>query len=154
MAALEASAFAEWVRTSFVGYPALLTLHSIGMSIMVGLVAVVSLRLVGKFERIPYSSLEKMLVLAWVGFAINLISGLAIFTSQATFYITSGPFLLKLAAVLVGAGLAAYMQPILKREAAGWANRGSIPGGVRNLAFVSLALWSVAIVTGRFTAYL
>ena len=154
MEALEASAFAEWVRTSFVGYPALLTLHSVGMAIMVGLVFVVSLRLVGKFESIPLSSLEKMLGLAWIGFAVNLISGLGIFTSQATFYVTSGPFLLKFAAVVAGAGLAAYLRPILKREAAGWAQGGAVPGGVRNLAMASLALWSVAIVTGRFTAYL
>ena len=62
---LEASAFADWVRTSFVGYPMLLTLHSIGMAIMVGLVFVVSLRLVGRFQRIPYASLERMLLIAW-----------------------------------------------------------------------------------------
>lgn len=154
MEALEASAFAEWVRTSFVGYPALLTLHSVGMAIMVGLVFVVCLRLVGKFEKIPLSSLEKMLGVAWIGFAVNLISGLGIFTTQATTYITNGPFLIKFAAVLGGAAMAAYLQPILKREAVGWAQGGAVPGGVRNLAMASLALWSVAIVTGRFIAYL
>ena len=58
---IESSAFAEWVRTSFVGYPMLLTLHSIGMAIMVGLMFVVSLRLVGSFQRIPYVSLEKLI---------------------------------------------------------------------------------------------
>ena len=31
MAWLEATAFADWVRTSLIGYPLLLTLHSIGM---------------------------------------------------------------------------------------------------------------------------
>ena len=154
MASLEASAFAEWVRTSYVGYPTLLTLHSIGMAIMVGLVLVVCLRLLGKFERIPLISLERMLVLAWVGFAINLLSGAAIFTMAATVFATKGLFLLKLAAVLTGAGLAAYMQQMLKREAAGWANGGSVPGGLRNLAAVSLSLWGLAIVTGRLTAYL
>ena len=154
MEAIEASAFAEWVRTSFVGYPALLTFHSVGMAIMVGLVFVVCLRLIGKFESIPLASLEKMLGVAWIGFAVNLISGLGLFTSQATFYVSSGPFLLKLAAVLTGAGLVAYLRPVLKREAVGWAQDSGIPGGIRNLAMISLTLWSVAIITGRFTAYL
>ena len=151
---LEASAFADWVRTSFVGYPMLLTLHSIGMASMVGLVFVVSLRLVGRFQRIPYASLEKMLLIAWGGFVINLLSGAAIFTSQATFYVTSAPFLIKIAAVLVGAALVGYMQPMLRREAGGWVDSASAPSMVRTLAIVSIVMWSVAIVTGRFTAYL
>ena len=151
---LESSAFAEWVRTSFIGYPMLLTLHSVGMAIMVGIMFVVSLRLVGSFSRLPYVSLEKLISIAWVGFVINLISGVAIFTSQATFYVTSGPFLLKLAAVLVGAALAGYMQPILRREAANWVDSTSVPGNARTLAIVSIVMWSVAITTGRFTAYL
>jgi hypothetical protein len=62
------------------------------MAIMVGLVVMLNLRLVGMFDRIPYSALSKMLGLAWIGFAINLISGLAVFTSQATAYVTNGPF--------------------------------------------------------------
>ncbi len=151
---LEASAFADWVRTSFVGYPMLLTLHSIGMAIMVGLVFVVSLRLVGRFQRIPYASLEKMLLIAWGGFVINLLSGAAIFTSQATFYVTSAPFLIKIAAVIVGAALVGYMQPMLRREAGGWVDSASAPSMVRTLAIVSIVMWSVAIATGRFTAYL
>ena len=151
---IESSAFAEWVRTSFVGYPMLLTLHSIGMAIMVGLMFVVSLRLVGRFQRIPYVSLEKLITIAWVGFAINLISGAALFTSQATFYVTSWPFLLKIATVLVGVALAGYMQPLLKREAADWVDSTSVPSNARTLAIASIVMWSVAITTGRFTAYL
>ncbi len=154
MAWLEASAFAEWIRTSAVGYPVAITLHSIGMSIMVGLVFVVSLRLVGFFERMPFASLERMLALAGAGFIINFLSGAAIFTSQATFYVANGPFLLKFAAVLTGALLAGYIRPILRREAGGWADSASIPGMIRGLAIVSIALWCVAITTGRFTAYL
>jgi len=151
---LESTAFAEWVRSSFVGYPMLLTLHSIGMAIMVGIMFVVSLRLVGRFQRIPYISLDKLISIAWVGFIINLISGAGLFTSQATFYVASAPFLIKIAAVLVGATLAGYMQPILKREAANWVDSASVPSTARTLAIVSIVMWSVAITTGRFTAYL
>jgi len=78
MAWLESTALAEWVRTSLVGYPFVLTVHSVGMAIMVGLVTVINLRLVGRFERIPYASLAGLLTLAWYGLAINAISGAAI----------------------------------------------------------------------------
>ena len=151
---LEASSFAEWVRTSLIGYPLLLTLHSIGMAIMVGLIFVVNFRLLGLFKRIPYTSLDRMLTLAWIGFVINLLSGLAIFTSQAPFYVTSGPFILKISTVLLGALIALYMQPILKTESASWVGGSPIAGTAQALALGSLAMWSIAITTGRFTAYL
>lgn len=151
---LEASVFAEWIQTSFVGYPLVLTLHAIGMAIMVGLVFMLNLRLVGMFSRIPYSALSGMLGLAWIGFVINFLSGAAIFTSQATAYVTNTPFQIKFAAVVAGAGIAGYMQPVLNRESATWGNGGDVPGSMRGLAIASLIIWTVAITTGRFTAYL
>jgi hypothetical protein len=154
MAWLEATSFADWVRTSLIGYPLLLTLHSIGMAIMVGLIFVVNLRLLGFFKRIPYTSLDRMLTFAWIGFVINLVSGLGIFTSQATFYVTSGPFILKIAMVLLGALAAGYMLPTLKTESANWMGDSPVTGMMQTLAIGSLVIWTVAITTGRFTAYL
>jgi len=154
MAWLESTALAEWVRTSLVGYPFVLTVHSVGMAIMVGLVTVINLRLVGRFERLPYASLDGVLRLAWYGFAINAISGAAIFTSQAVSYITSPVYLLKMAMVLGGAIVAWKMQPILRRDAVGWDGGSAVPSSMQTLAKASLAMWLVAVITGRFTAYL
>ena len=151
---LEATALAEWVRTSFIGYPLALTLHSVGMAVMVGLVFVVNLRLLGMFRRIPFTALDRMLSIAWIGFVINLLSGLVIFTSQATFYITSAPFLLKISMVILGALTVRYMAPIMRREAAGWVDGSAAVSKMKTLAAGSLVMWSIAIITGRFTAYL
>ena len=151
---LESTALAEWVRTSLVGYPLVLTEHSIGMAIMVGLAAVVDLRLVGWFERIPYASLDDVLRVAWYGLAANVITGIALFTSQAVAYSTNPTYLVKMLLVLCGAILAAYTQPILRRHAAGWVSGVPIPGRIKTLALVSLAIWLAAIVTGRFVAYI
>ena len=151
---LEATALAEWVRTSFIGYPLALTLHSVGMAVMVGLVFVVNLRLLGMFRRIPFTALDGMLSIAWIGFVINLLSGLVIFTSQASFYITSAPFLLKISMVILGALTVRYMAPIIRREGAGWVDGSAAVSKMKTLAAGSLAMWSIAIITGRFTAYL
>lgn len=151
---LETTALAQWVLTSLVGYPLVLTLHSVGMAIIVGLVMVVDLRLIGRFERIPLTALDNLLRLAWYGFAINLTTGLMIFTSQAVFYSTSPTFILKILMVIGGVSIAAYMQPILRREAVGWGDAGGVPSRIRTLAIASLVMWSMTIITGRFTAYL
>ncbi|MFL2546823.1 MAG: hypothetical protein ACJ0SL_05610 [Candidatus Rariloculaceae bacterium] len=154
MAWLEATAIAEWVRTSFIGYPLVLTLHSVGMAIMVGLIFVVNLRLLEMFRRIPLQSLEIMLSIAWIGFFVNLVSGLIVFTSQASFYVTSSPFILKIIMVVIGALTARYMMPILGSDSTGWSDGTVVVNKIRMLALGSLIVWSVAITTGRFTAYL
>lgn len=154
MAWLETTALAEWVRTSLIGYPFVLTVHAVGMAIMVGLVIVIDLRLVGRFERIPYASLHGLLKLAWFGLAINAISGAAIFTSQAASYVTSPTYILKMIMVVGGALIAWRMQPILRASAAGWDGGMAVPGSMQMLAKISLAMWLIAIITGRFTAYL
>ena len=151
---LESTALAEWVRTSLVGYPLVLTLHSIGMAIMVGLVWITDLRLLGWFQRIPYTALDNMIRVAWYGLAVNAITGAAIFTSQAVFYTTSPPFLTKMVIVIGGSILAAYMQPRLRREAPAWSAGTPVPSGMKALATISILMWLVAIITGRFTAYL
>ena len=151
---LESTALAEWVRTSLVGYPFVLTVHSIGMAVMVGLVTVINLRLVGRFRRIPYASLGGLLTVAWYGLAINAISGAAIFTSQAVAYTTNPTYLTKMAMVLGGAIIAFRMQPVLRRDAVSWDGGAAVPSSMQILAKASLAMWLVAIITGRFTAYL
>jgi len=151
---LESTALAEWVRTSLIGYPFVLTVHSVGMAIMVGLVTVINMRLIGRFGRIPYASLDGLLKLAWYGLAINAISGAAIFTSQAVSYITSPTYLLKMVMVIGGAIIAWKMRSSLKRDASSWDSGVVVPGGMQTLARVSLGMWLVAIITGRFTAYL
>lgn len=153
---LQATEFAEWVRTSpsLMGYPLALTAHTIGMALMVGLVFMLDLRLLGRFQRIPFAALSRLLGLAWIGFAISLVSGSVIFTAAAVFYITNVPYLIKLVAMLAGVSVAAYMQPVLNRESANWGHGTQVPASMQVLAIVSIVLWVVTITAGRYTAYL
>jgi hypothetical protein len=149
---LEATGVAEWARISIWGYPICITAHSIGLAVMVGPVLMLDLRLLGWFKSIPYSSLNRILAVAWVGFAINFLSGAVLFSMQATSYITNYPFLIKLALVLLGAVSAAQQQAVISRDASSWASRG-IPSAVTGVAVISLVFWIGAIITGRLIAY-
>ena len=152
LAWLEASALADWVRMSTPGYPSMITLHAIGMAIMVGLCLLLDLRLLGKFEAIPVASLQKFLGVAWIGFGINLLSGSALFAAQATSYIVNPVFMSKMALVFAGAAMAAILQPQLAK-AGSWPS-GRAPSGTRTVAFLSIIFWLTAITLGRLTAYL
>jgi hypothetical protein len=99
-------------------------------------------------------SLGRLLAVAWIGFLINFASGAALFSSQATSYVTNVPFLIKIGLVLLGAIAAAQQQTVINRNATVWAAAGSVPGGVRLVAVLSIIFWIGAIITGRLIAYL
>lgn len=159
---LEATGLAEWVRSSYVGYPLMITCHAIGMGVMVGLALILDARLLGRFVDIPYSALHRFQGVAWLGFGINFLSGSCLFTTgSATKYIWNQEgghwnwiFMTKMSLVILGAISAAVLQNSVGRNSASWAPGGAAPGNVRVVAWLSVFFWTMAIVTGRLTAYL
>jgi hypothetical protein len=97
---LEASGIAEWVRSSYTGYPLMIASHAIGMAIMVGLSFALSMRLLGFFPEIQYSALNRFFGIAWAGFALNTLSGTGLFSAQATSYVSDLTILLKMLFVI------------------------------------------------------
>ncbi len=81
---LEETAFADWIRVSALGYPMMISAHAVGMAVMVGLSITLNLRLLGAFAGIPYSSIYRLLTIAWIGFVVNFLSGSALFTIGLT----------------------------------------------------------------------
>jgi hypothetical protein len=150
---LEATALADWVRMSTEGYPTMIALHALGMAVMVGLSLLLDMRLLGWFAGIPYAPLQRFFGLAWVGFLINTVSGLCLFSAQATSYIVDWVFMTKMTLVLLGAVTAAILQNNVNHDAAGWAETRP-PGTVRAIAAIGIIFWLAAIVMGRLTAYL
>lgn len=150
---LEFSALGNWVSGSIWGYPIMLVSHSIGLAIAVGVLFVINMRVIGYFPTLSVSSLRNFLRLAWAGFILNAISGLALFAGQATLFITNVAFLIKIAAILLGIINAAFMQSLLRQHASTWDAGAAIPVNARALAIAALALWLTAIVAGRLIAY-
>jgi uncharacterized membrane protein SirB2 len=102
---LESSSVASWVSLSLWAYPALLTVHIFGLALVVGLYALRDFRLIGFFAGTNASLFEGTNLLSSFGIAINLVSGFLLFSSQATFLISSIPFLVKISCVALGTGV-------------------------------------------------
>jgi hypothetical protein len=150
---LETSGLAIWVAESLYGYPIVLGLHAIGLAIVVGLLIFVDLRLLNFLGDIRLSALLGPMKLAWFGFAVNALSGFALFSSQATYIIYSPPFLIKIGLVVLGAIIAFYIQRQATKNVAAW-EAGSVPSSIKAAASISLLCWMGAIIAGRLIAYL
>ena len=152
--ALQNSAFSGWVvgSNSIWAYPMILTMHTVGLGIVVGAAAVLDMRLLGVGPGIPLAEMERVFPLFWTGFTINLISGVMLFISEAADKATQPVFIIKLSLIAIGVAVTARIRRVMFRSGA--AAAASIPSEARALAMGSLATWAGAIVAGRLMAYL
>ena len=152
LASLEATGFASWLRESgsIWGYPTVLTLHTLGLGVLVGASTVIDLRLLGAAPRIPLEPLRRLFPIMWAGFWVNAISGVALFAADATTKGTTTVFLSKL--VIIVAAVVVLLS--IKKTVYGHGRAAeNITVTVRALAAASLVLWLAAIATGRYMAY-
>ena len=150
---LQQSAFTDWFlgSPSIWAYPTVLTLHTVGMAILVGASFVINLRVLQVSGLIPLHRLQPLYRFVWIGFTINLVSGLILFITEAEDRVVDPVFGVKMASIAVALALGV----VVKRRAI---DRMDAPQAAtvqtRSLAATALAMWTVAIVAGRLMAYL
>jgi len=150
---LEGSQFSDWVRDELWGWPLALTLHEFGTAVVVGFVLIIWLRLVGLFETIPVASLNRLFPVIWIAFALQFLTGFALWMTKPTQYVFDLAFTLKIAFVVGGAALTLHVQGVVRREAAAWEATGVSSRAIR-FATATFLMWWGVLVMGRLTAYL
>ena len=151
LASLEASSFSTWLRESpsIWAYPAVLTLHTVGLGILVGANWMVDLRVLGFAPALPVSLFERAFPIMWAGFWLNAATGVLLFVADPA-KATTTLFMWKL--VIIAA--AVMLLITLKRRVYGEPVHMDQPTrAVKALAAVSIVLWVAAIATGRWMAY-
>ena len=153
LASIEGSALAVWTResTSIWAYPTLLTLHTFGLAIVVGANAVIDFRLLGVASRIPVPALRPLFPIMWWAFALNFVTGVVLFTADATTKAGQLVFAIKLAMIALAFLVTKSVAKILARDAGTLDT--VIPANLRVRAVLSLVLWTAAIIAGRLLAY-
>jgi hypothetical protein len=154
---LEGTALATWVRESpsIWAYPTVLTLHTVGLGIVVGASAVVDLRLLGYAPRIRTSALLPLFrLMAWA-FALNATTGLLLFIADATTKSHQTVFYVKLSLILLALWCTFATRRIAQADAATVpVADGPLTTPARRFALLSLLLWAGAITAGRLMAYM
>ena len=131
--------------------PAVLTLHTTGMAVLVGASWVLDLRLLGLNKSVPLSNYRWVFSAIAIGLVVNLITGVLLFMKNATSWGTAFPFLVKMLFVVASA---ATILPLRKYELVSGVGRDEITSNVRLLAIASIVAWSAAVTAGRLLAYL
>ena len=151
LSTIEHLAFFTWVReaNSFWAYPAIRFVHALGLAIVVGLSAMISLRLLGFARTLPVAPLERYVPVIWSGFWISAISGAILFAADATAKLTNPAFGVKMVVVALAAVNLIVLRRVVFRDAN---SNESVSGRGKLLAAMSLVLWFGAIAAGRLMA--
>lgn len=148
---LQDTGLATSIRESTLMYPFILTLHSIGMAFLVGLNAMIDLRILGAAPNVPLASMERFFPIMWFGFWLNLATGVLLLIQAATQHLADPVMYFKLMMVAMAIVVLRRVHTQLVR---GPANLGAAAASNgKTLAVISLVLWTLAITAGRLTAY-
>jgi hypothetical protein len=152
---LEGTALATWVRESpsLWAYPAVLTLHTAGLGIVVGASAVIDLRLLGYASRIRIATLAPLFKLMAVAFVLNAATGIMLFIADATTKSRQPVFYIKLLLIFVALWCTFATRRIV-HDNSEQTELDIVPSHGARLATASLLLWAGAITAGRLMAYL
>jgi hypothetical protein len=154
LASLENTGIANAIRTIPWLYPAIETGHYIGLSLLVGGILLIDLRVLGMARALPLKGMIGLLPFVWAGFIVNVLTGSLLFIYGATNFGTNGAFLLKMG-FMVLAGLNALAFDIsVRRSGRVWVPADRPPAFVKAFATLSLVFWVCVVTTGRWMAYL
>jgi hypothetical protein len=140
-----------WLRESLYAFPAVVTLHTIGMALLAGGSLTISLRLLGLANRVPISALTNFFPVLWFGFALNAATGILLLIAYPTKAFTNPIFYIKL--LLLASAL--LLLVTIKHSILDKGNPLETAQSVRarRLARLSLASWAATIIAGRLLPY-
>ena len=151
---IENSGIATWIRETptWTGYSTVLAFHTFGMAFLVGLTAMIALRVLGFASGLPLAPLEKFMPLIVTGFWVNAVTGVILFSLAGTSFAVNPDFYVKLFFI----ACAIVSLRLLRASVFGGQERldtRSLPVKCKVYAGAMLISWTLAIVAGRLTAY-
>jgi len=150
---LESTAMATWVKESW-GWPLALTFHAFGNAVIIGVMFIIALRLLGLFRTMPYTSINRLIPIIWIGLICQVASGFLLWSSKPARYLADGMFEWKLGFVIASSVASYYFFKMTQREAGDWEKAGGVSARVVRFGAITALLWAGVLVMGRLTAYL
>lgn len=150
---LEESSLGTWINQSdsIFAYPTILLIHTIGMTLLVGINIVVALRILGVASGIPVAEMQKPSPFIWIGLILSGASGVLLLIAKATQFFYNPAFYIKMTSIVVAVitvfaiRARVFRDPLLDKR--------PIQMNGKLLALLSMILWIVAITAGRLMAY-
>ncbi|MEW5683868.1 MAG: DUF6644 family protein [Pseudomonadota bacterium] len=129
--------------------------HVLSLMLFAGTIFLVDFRLLGwSFRRTPVSVVsDRVLPLTVFGFALMVVTGVALFYAKPLLYYHNIWFRLKLIFLVVASINILVFHFRVQRNRDAWDTAESPPAAAKASAWISLSAWILVITFGRFIAY-
>jgi len=134
------------------GWPSLETLHFIGLSLLVGVILLIDLRMLGVMKDVAFPALHRLLPWAILGFGTNLVTGMLFFVASPEQYVGNIAFVWKMILVMLAGANALYFT--LFEEA--WVLKAGddAPLTAKAVAVSAIALWLGVLYFGSMLPFI
>ena len=142
-----------WITSVYWLWPLMETIHFIGLSLLLGGLIVVDARLAGFFRGVNIAATHKLLPWVFIGFGLNLVTGVLFFFGDPMRYAINIGFQIKMILLMI-AGLNALwfwwkINPLMQS----WEPDADTPGLAKTIAWISLVSWTGVLLMGRLIPY-
>jgi hypothetical protein len=152
---LESTAPAIAISESSWLFPGIESVHVLAITLVVGSITMVDLRLLGiSLRDRPVGELiSEVLPWTWISFAVAVCSGALLFSSNATHYWGTIPFRAKmLLLALAGLNMVVF-HATTHRSVDVWGGRPQTPRVAKISGGISLGLWIGVVTLGRWIGF-
>jgi hypothetical protein len=152
---LQDTAVATAIREGEILFPWIECVHVLALTIVIGSIAIVDLRLIGltSRDRSVAQTTAAALPITWSAFVLAAVTGGLLFSSNATAYAHNVYFQVKLGLIaMAGVNMGIY-HLFLGRGADAWHTPALTPRRARIVGAISLCLWITIAAFGRWIGF-
>ena len=149
-----ASQLSQWVQATYWLWPVLEIIHFFGLTLLMGGLIIVDLRMIGFFSTISLQGVKKLLPFVIFGFLLNLITGILFIYGDPSRYAINIGFQIKLILILLaGCNAAIYHFRVESYVLDLGSSSRRPPLTIKLVGLTSLGLWTAVLLLGRLIPY-
>ena len=148
-----ASNLTQWIQATYWLWPILEIFHFFGLTLLMGGLIIVDLRMIGFLSYIGLEEVKKLLPLVIFGFLVNLITGVLFLFGDPSRYSINIGFQIKMILVLLAGCNAAIYHLKVEPLFSNLNLTDRLPLVIKITGFTSLTLWTGVLLFGRLIPY-
>lgn len=142
-----------WIESTYWLWPLLEILHFMGLSLLLGALIIIDLRMAGHFREFNALATHQLLPIALLGFGLNLVTGVFFFFGDPGRYAVNIGFQIKMVLIMLAGLNALFYYWKISPLMVNWTRDSDSPPLARTIAYASLVLWIGVLLCGRLIPY-
>ncbi len=151
---LHETAPSQWVRAWPWTWAICEALHFLGLSLVIGIVGLLDLRLMGFLPRVPLAALRPLLPWGIAGFVLNAVTGVVFFVGTPEQYVTNIAFAMKMLFLVLSGLNVLFFETQHGHRVLTLADDAPMPAAFRRAGAISLVCWLMVLFWGRMLPYI